>query len=341
MTLAAYQNLKAYQTEKLDQLRAVVSDFLRGDPSTKIYRYQYEDVLQNVDLDDAIGVENWEKVLDANSAYYLFKNDIDIINRHAGDIAACANYSATVIELAIGGAKAIACKTLPMIAALKPQRFIANDISQSAIDMAEHMVGQRFPGLQFEGAVSDYYDLSAPLYRHTNATVIFAGSSISNITSEDGGIPVTEVVHFLKTIAKLVGPKGSLIITQDTNQDEDSLLAAYHTPGFAAFRLGTLHRIQKALNINGLDPTAFRAQSFWHPERYLVANTLVCTRAQTVRLGDEIIHIPEGQKLYISNSHRYPADCFLEMCKQAGLTSTGIFFDQDQRLATHVLVHKS
>jgi uncharacterized SAM-dependent methyltransferase len=226
---------------------------------------------------------------------------------------------------------------LPMIAALNPQRFIANDISQSAVDTAEFMVDQRFPGLEFEGAVSDYYDIKAPLYRHTNATVMFAGSSISNITSEDASIPVAEVVHFLKAIGKLVGPKGSLIITQDTNQDEESLLAAYQTPGFAAFRLGTLHRIQKALNIEGLDPTAFKAQSFWLPERYLIANTLICTKTQNVRLGNEVISIPEGQKLYISNSHRYPADYFLGMCRQAGLVSTGMFFDQDHRLATHVL----
>lgn len=319
------------------RLQSVVIDFLLGDPSTKIYQYQYEDILQSVDIDDAIGVNNWEKVLDENSAYYLFKNDVDIIARHAEDIAKSCHYTSTVIELAIGGEKAISHKTIPMIRALKPHKFIANDISAAATAKAKELVGQSFPYIYFEEAVCDYHDQGEKIYNYTDATVILAGSSISNITSGNQTLPIHQVIEFIKMIGRMAGKKGNLIITQDTNQDEKSLLAAYHTNGFAQFRLGTLHRIQRALNIEGLDPASFVPMSFWHPEHFLVSNTLICQKDQTVFLNGIRIFIPKGKKLYVSNSHRYPADFFLNLCARSGFRPKETFFDHENRLATHIL----
>jgi L-histidine Nalpha-methyltransferase len=318
-------------------LEQIFIDFLNGDRSAKIYNFAYSGTLGDARRSHSAGVDSWDKLLDRNSSYYIFPNEARLMEVHADSIVAAMPYNPNLIELGTGSGKSIEQKTLPFLRALKPQRYIANDLSLKSIMTAEKIVRRNLPHVDVETHQADFLDENSAIFSYPPANVLMTGSTISNITSYDGYLPVNEVITYLRKLGKILGRNGHLVITQDTNQDEDSLKKAYTSPAFVQFRKDTLHRLKERLNLTSFDPSTFHYEPVWEPRCNLLTTTFVNTKDQTIQVGDKKIYIPEGRRVYASNCYKYPLRSFQHMARIAGLKPVKTWMDAENRVALHVL----
>jgi uncharacterized SAM-dependent methyltransferase len=322
---------------KEDELLEAFISFLRGDPSAAIYPFTYADDAPRTS-ESSMG--QWDYALDTvdrTCKYYIFPNEVDLISRIAPDIAACVSPDQNLIELGIGSPRSVMAKTLPLLQALKPRRFIANDLSPSALLDAKVVIGQSFPFMGVLTCQSNFLDADTPLLSHAGANVVITGSTISNISHYDGHVPVNEVVRYLRAIGRLLGDSGSLIITQDTNQDGASVAAAYSSPSMVSFTREILYRMQVHPAVQGFDPGALVYDPLWLKESGLLAETFLNTRAQNVRVGSRAVHVPFGARLHVTNCYKYTVPDFLHMAHIAGLAPVKTWMDVEGRVALHVL----
>lgn len=323
--------------KNLGGIEQVFIDFLNGDRSARLYNFCYQDAFSSIGIPAGAGMQSWDKVLDGKNDYYVFPNEARLIGNVAADIAKATPYASTLIELGIGSRSAVEQKTLPLVHALKPQKFVANDLSLQSVTAAKAQIARDVPGLAVDTCVANFLEDQSAIFDHQNANVLMTGSTISNVLAYNGHIPVNEVVAFLKNIAKIMGPKGSLIITQDTNQDEASLKAAYRSPALVKFRQDALYRLKALLGLESFDPSTFRYEPVWEPRCHLLTNTFVNTKDQTVHVGGQTVHIPKGKRVYASNCYKYPRESFLHMARIAGLKPVKTWMDAENRVALHVL----
>jgi uncharacterized SAM-dependent methyltransferase len=316
--------------------------FLSGSPNADFYPFTY--CLDELMPATESCMGQWDGVLgavDKTCKYYIFPNEVDLISRAAPEIATYIPNNKILIELGIGSRKSVIGKTLPLLRAIHPRRFIINDLSESSLLDAETIVKDRFPYMDVVTCQADYLDPETPLQAHAGANVLFTGSTISNILHYDGHIPVNEVVKYLKRMGALIGDTGRLIITQDTNQDEESLKAAYRTPSLVKYTMELLYLMQEHPAVQGFDPSALAYEPVWKPESHLLAETFISTRAQDIKVGATKIRVPAGGRMHVSNSYRYPARDFFHMAYIAGLEPVRTWMDKDSRVALHVLTKRS
>lgn len=333
----ARQNIKP-KPLSADTLRQEFIAFLKGSRSAKLYSFLYRDEIMEIPLANHSGMDGWDKALKQDNKYYIYRNEVELIVRSAEALANLP-YCPVLIELGIGSQKAVISKSLPILHALEPQHFVINDISSDAVASAAEAIKNELPGLSVKLIAADFLDPQSELYEISDANVVISGSTISNITAYNGQLPVNEVVAYLKTLSKLIGSKGTLIITQDTNQDETSLKAAYSEPDLVKFRLDMLYRLNEFLGVTGFDLSALKYEPVWEPSCHLLANTFINTADQHIKIGRETIAIPAGQRLYVSNCYKYPSVDFLHMAKMAGLSPVWSHPDRQGRIVFHALCH--
>lgn len=243
----------------------------------------------------------------------------------------------TLIELGIGSRNAVEQKTLPLLHAFKPMRFVANDLSVQSVTVAKSLIEKALPGLAVEACAADFLDHASPVFNYSKANILLTGSTVSNIRAYDGQLPVNEVVSFLRSMRALATPTGSVIVTQDTNQDEVSLKAAYASPALVKFRLDALYRLKALLGLDSFDPSLLVYEPVWEPGCHLLTNTFVNTKDQVVRVGGKVTLFPKGRRIYVSNCYKYPMQDFLHMSQLAGLEPVKTWLDAEGRVALHVL----
>ena len=331
-TLLQYPSFaRLYRAFPYEECAQSFTDFIRGDRNAKLLRFLYQD-----DFIES-GMELWDDALGAENPYYIFPNEADLLDRVAGEIAQIVQTGLPYLELGVGSNAAVEKKTKPLIRAIKPQKVVVNDLSYTSVTTAKKMLLRQFPGLDVKACEADFLDPRSAVYSHYPANIVMTGSIVSNLASYNGHIPVNEAADFLRTISRLMGEEGSLIITQDTNNDESSLKAAYNTPQLQRFREAALWRIKAYLNIPSFDPEALRHEMVWEPESRLLADTFVNMKDQFVHLGRDVIHIPKGRRLYLANCYKYPVNDFVHISHLAGLRTIKTWMDAEGRVALHVL----
>jgi L-histidine N-alpha-methyltransferase len=325
----AAQRLRSRET-----LERTFADFLNGDRSGRIF---YQGDLHTDQLPNKTSVESFDDALSRRSHYYIFPNEVRLIRDAAAEIAATAGYRPLVVELGTGSQRAVEHKTLPLVAAMKPQRYVANDLCEQSVRTAQGFVQHAFPFVEAEACRADFLDEGSPLFACRDANVLMLGSTISNLPSWDGHLPANELVSCLRTVGRLLGEKGNLIITQDANQDEASLLDCYRTPIIVRYLKDMLHRFKHCLALDTFDPTVMQFEPLWDAKNHLLSATFVNVKDQTVKVGNDNIFIPEGRRLYIANCYKYPVESFLHLSGIAGLSPVRTWMDADNRVALHVL----
>ncbi len=322
--------------QNLRYVEQVFIDFLQGDRSTKIYNLAYYIEAKGENLPSSAN-EGWDEFLDKKTGYYIYQNETDLISRTAADIAAEIAYNPTLVELGVGSKKSVLHKTLPFLYALKPQSYVANDLSLQSVSDAESIVHHGIPHLKVKKCQADFLDENSAVRDYCGANVLMTGSTISNITAYDGHVPVNEVVAYLRKVGRILGDTGHMIITQDTNRDKKSVMESYSSPAYLKFRLEALYRMKIFLGLDTFDPSLLAYKPVWEKECHLLTTTFVNTKDQHIRIGGKTILVPKGRRLYSSNSYKYPINDFIHMCRLAGLAPVKTYLDAQGRVALHVL----
>ncbi|GET39081.1 hypothetical protein MiSe_38420 [Microseira wollei NIES-4236] len=281
--------------------------------------------------------------------YYLYKGETYLLTKFGQRIANVLGKQVTLIDYGPGPSESFMRKTLPLLQALiEPQGYIAIDLCMSYAESAVENCRKHFPNLPANYLIKDFYDREVDCGKYDNPVIYFLGNSISNLhhksSGEDSTLGANAMEQNALTIERLgiihqqLGKGGFLVISQDANQNEASMMKAYASKNGTDFVLNVLHRIKRDLELIDFEPNAFDPLIQWDDNTYCLSIYAVSQKRQTIRIAEKDYVIEANQKLHISNSHKYPVSFFQQMAKAAGFTPIEFFLDQQDNMAIHVLI---
>lgn len=320
----------------LSQLRKDFVDVLMQRPKATLMSHMYDQPHGSQDL--TRGAELWREIYQNTPSYYLGHEEKRLLKQQGKSIAKHLNGEITFVDLGPGSAESVRDKSLPILCEIENLAgYCPIDVCGRYIDEAIGEVRQHKSDINFSFINGDFYSQFNLDFHSKHTVAFFSGSTIGNV-ADDLLKPENDIViQKLEALQKLLGKNGILIITQDTNQDIDSLMAAYNNPNMEKFTLNVLHRVKRDLDIKDFDVTAFKFHVEWHPVETFVGRYAIATKKQEVVFSQHKFTIHKGQKLNIVRSYKYSAHTFQEMAKSAGFKTLGFYLGENNRMAIHVL----
>jgi dimethylhistidine N-methyltransferase len=264
--------------------------------------------------------------------YYLTRTELGILQQHASDVAATVGEDCELIEFGSGSG----LKTQLLLEHLRePRAYIPVEISREPLERSARDLADRFPGLRIHPVHADFTStLSLPDTGDPRArrVVYFPGSTIGNFSPEAAS-------DLFRTIARLVGEGGGLLLGFDLDKDEAIVLPAYNDRlGITAdFNLNMLVRMNAELHAD------FDLGAFSHRADYLralerVEMHLVSRHAQVVRIAGMEFAFSAGETIRTECSHKYSLEHFNRLTKRAGFALQRQWLDDNAYFAIQYLV---
>lgn len=259
---------------------------------------------------DARGAHLFERIC-RTQAYYPTRTETGILRTQAVGIANAVGRSRSVIEPGAGDMRKIRL----LLDALRPYAYVPIDVSGEQLQIESQALAQEYPWLRIRAIEADFADprLAQHLDTPTDKLLFFPGSTIGNLTPE-------EAAAFLSRAREIVGPAGKALVGVDLVKDADVLEHAYNDPeGYTAqFNLNLLIRLNRELGTN-FDLSAFEHRAFYDAGLQRIEMHLVSRRAQSIRLGSELIRFAPGETIHTESSYKYRPDGFEQLAARAGL----------------------
>lgn len=259
---------------------------------------------------DARGAHLFERIC-RTQAYYPTRTETAILRAQAVAIAEAVGRSRSVIEPGAGDMRKIRL----LLDALRPYAYAPIDVSGEQLQIEAQALAQEYPWLRIRAVEGDFADprLAQQLDTPTDKLLFFPGSTIGNLTPD-------EAVAFLSRARELVGQSGKALVGVDLVKDVDVLEHAYNDPeGYTAqFNLNLLIRLNRELGTH-FDLSAFEHRAFYDAALQRIEMHLVSRRAQSIRLGNELIRFAPGETIHTESSYKYRPDDFAHLAARAGL----------------------
>jgi dimethylhistidine N-methyltransferase len=262
--------------------------------------------------------------------YYPTRTELDILTRHAREIAALMGPRAEVVEFGAGSLRKV---RLLLDAMDSPARFLPIDISGEHLQESASALKADYPGLAVLPVVADYTQhIELPPHAAVGGQRVgfFPGSTIGNFTPE-------EAEGFLRSAARALRG-GALLLGADLVKDPAVLHAAYNdSQGVtAAFNLNLLARANRELG------TRFVLEQFAHSAFYnaplqRIEMHLVSRQRQKVALGGECYEFDEGETLHTENSYKFTVEGLRALAVRAGFAPGPVWIDEQKLFSVHWL----
>jgi len=244
-----------------EQLRREARDGLTATPKRMRSRWLW----------DAGGSALYERIMELPD-YYLPLAEQAILETRAGDVAASA-HPRTVVELGSGSS----VKTRILLDALPElERFVAIDVSESALAKAGPRLAARYPHVDVLGVVGDFErHLPGPF---AETLVVCLGSTIGALDPQDRAA-------LLAAVAGALGTDGALLLGLDLVKPVERIVAAYDdAEGLSAALIANLLLILNHELAADFRPERFRSEAAWNPELERMEMAVRSLAAQTVTL---------------------------------------------------------
>ena len=280
---------------------------------------------------DERGSELFDRICELDE-YYLTRVELAILRKDAPAMAAALGADVELIEFGSGSS----IKTRLLLDHLEsPRAYLPVDISAEHLDRSAAALARRFPGLRVFPVAADFTGpivLPATGDPRARRVVYFPGSTIGNFT------PVA-ARSLLRSIARLVGDGGGLLIGVDIEKEAALLLPAYNDRKgvTAAFNLNLLMRINRELRAD-FDLDAFEHRAIYVRDRERVEMHLISRRRQTVTIAGVPVGFDEGETILTECSHKYPLDHFARMTGESGFSMVEQWQDAEGLFAVQYLV---
>ncbi len=279
------------------QLRAT----LQGDPPAIAPKYLY----------DARGCALYEAITELPE-YHLPRVERAILDAHQRAILALLPRDAELIDIGSGdGLKARRWLDAGIV-----RRYIGVDIAEDWLREALHRGSQRYPGVQFDGVVTDLgWGLQLPLPREQGRPRIFwyPGSSIGNFEP-------AAATALLAQLRALMRAGDALVLAGDGPVALARMLRAYDDAAgvTAAFNLNVLDVVNRALGA-GFDAAAFAHRAVFNAGASRIEMHLVSRRAQRIPLGaGQVLQLRAGEHIVTEHSYKHAAPQAGQMLHSAG-----------------------
>jgi len=278
---------------------------------------------------DARGADLFDQITELD-AYYPTRTENAIMRTHAREMATLIGRRAHLVELGSGSST----KTRTLLDQLVDlEAYVPVDISLDYLGPAAEALARDYPRLTIVPVCADYsrpFDLP-PRARSARTAVYFPGSTIGNFQP-------AEARQFLKVVADLCRPRGSLLIGVDLKKDRRILDAAYNDAQgvTAAFNLNLLTRINREVG-GTFDLARFRHRAFYDPKEGRIEMQLVSTERQVVRAAGASFDFSEGEAISTEYSYKYTIEEFQKLATDAGFVPTRVWTDEHHLFSVHYL----
>ncbi|MGY2744790.1 L-histidine N(alpha)-methyltransferase [Arthrobacter sp. UYCu723] len=299
-------------------LRADVRAGLTASPKTLPPKWFY----------DKLGSELFERITDLPE-YYPTRAEREVLELYAAEMAA-ASPAETLIELGSGSSR----KTPLLLNALREagslRRYVAVDVSDSALLDARNELAPAFPDLELQAVAADFETQLHLLPRAGRRMVAFLGGTIGNFE------PAARA-RFLANVRELLGCEGgSLLLGTDLVKSPRVLVPAYaDAEGVTAdFNRNVLRVLNTELGAD-FDVMAFEHVAVWMPQEEWIEMRLRASRPMLVRLPgvDMDVRFREGEELRTEISAKFRLEGVVEEMEAAGFSAAGQWTDRQNRYA--------
>lgn len=285
-------------------------------------------------LYDKRGSELFEKIC-LLKEYYPSRAEIEILKKHAREIARMVGPEAFIIEPGSGAGDKIRL-LLPHLE--DPKGYIPIEISKEILARMTKEISVEFPKLNLRPICVDFnQDLEMPnslASEKGKKVVFFPGSTIGNFTPRDA-------ISFLKKIAKLIGKDGGLVIGVDLKKDPIILKNAYDDPyGVTAdFNMNLLDRLNREASA-GFDLNSFEHHAVYDEEQGRVEMHLMSKSTQLVKVSETVFRFKEGETIHTENSYKYTIDEFISLCAKAKMSIRKFWKDSQNQFCVYYFEKK-
>lgn len=265
---------------------------------------------------DERGSALYERIMEL-PAYYLPEAERALLELRAGEIADVTR-PRTVIELGSGSS----VKTTILLDALPElERFVAIDVSESALADAGPRLAVRYPYLEVLGVVDDFERRLRGSFEET--LVICLGSTIGALDPEDRA-------SLLAAVASALADDGALLLGLDLVKPVERILAAYNDgEGLSAALIANLLPILNRELGADFRPELFQPEAAWNPalERMEMVVRSLTDQTVTLRAIELVVEFAEGEALRTEISTKFRREGVERELAGAGLGLAGWWTD--------------
>ena len=253
--------------------------------------------------------------------YYLTRTEIGLLRHYADEITQEIGEDCLLIEYGSGSSEKIRI----LLENLRPMAYVPLDISKEYLAAAAGALALEFPWLEVHATCLDFTDdFRLPFTMDAKRVAFFPGSSIGNFGR-------TETGEFLARVRRLVGQGGGMLIGVDLKKDPALLNAAYNDANgiTESFNLNILNHLNEKFDAD-FDVSEFEHLAEYEADRGCVAMYLRSRANQEVDIAGTQIKFSAGERIHTENSHKYFADEFIDMARDAGFSEHKLWTDADE-----------
>jgi L-histidine Nalpha-methyltransferase len=266
---------------------------------------------------DARGSALYERITELPE-YYLPGAERSLLEAYAVDIAAAA-WPRTAVELGSGSSD----KTRILLDALPElERFVAVDVSESALAEAGPRLAARYPHVEIVGLVADY---------ERGLPALTAGSLLVILGSTIGALEPDDRAALLASIAAALPADGGLLLGLDLVKPVERIVAAYNdAEGLSAALIANVLPILNRELGADFDLERFRSEATWNSELERMEMVVRSLEALTVTLPaiELTVEFEEGETLRTEISTKFRREGATGELEVAGLGPEGWWTDE-------------
>jgi dimethylhistidine N-methyltransferase len=278
---------------------------------------------------DARGSALFEQITTLDE-YYLTRTELDLLERHAGDMAALIGPRASVIEFGSGSSRKV---PILLRALREPAAWVPIEIDDETLAQSVRDMRARFPDLRLVPIHADFMQPVALPDRELSANRIgfFPGSTIGNFRPH-------EALAFLRRVGTTLGRNAAMVIGVDRKKDLSTLLSAYDDADgvTATFNRNLLVRINRELGAD-FDLDAFAHEARYDIGRGRIEMHLVARTPQRVHVLGRTFRFDAGETIHTEVSCKYTIDEFRLLARAAGWQPVESWSDPQDWFAIHFL----
>ena len=271
---------------------------------------------------DALGSTLYNAIV-LTPEYYPTRTEAAIFEKFRTEIATAIGTGKQFIDLGSGDS----VKAEKWFASLKPSRYVAVDISESAAREALARLAGNVDAPELAGLITDFSSVLdvTPVALAAPTLFFYPGSSIGNFMPD-------EALWFLKQIRAHCTSQGSgLLIGIDAKKDSARLDAAYDDAlgVTSAFNLNTLINVNRLLGTN-FDVRNWQHRGFYNAAMGRIEMHLEARQPVNVKVRGANRAFTKGERIHTENSYKYAADQFRALLVEAGFTEPKLWQDERQ-----------
>ncbi len=269
---------------------------------------------------DALGSTLYNAIV-LTPEYYPTRTEAAIFEKFRNEIASVIGTGKQFIDLGSGDS----VKAEKWFASLKPSRYVAVDISESAAREALARLAGNVDAPELAGLITDFSSVLdvTPVAQPAATLFFYPGSSIGNFMPD-------EALWFLKQIrAHCTLPGSGLLIGIDAKKDSARLDAAYDDAlgVTSAFNLNTLMNVNRLLGTN-FDVRNWQHRGFYNAAMGRIEMHLEAHSAVQVKVRGAVRAFAPGERIHTENSYKYAPEQFRALLVEAGFTEPKLWQDE-------------